>query len=317
MSAGAQQRREPPRLRGIERAPGENRITPPARPLIAPLTPQLSGSMRDLKVSVEPSPASQTSGRASKTEDFLALRSRIADLSATRERLARISAGGPSSFASVLGGYVRPDDALSRRQRRPAEVQGAPPPPPASALRGSVSEPPVVNWQAARSRPPAKAAEPTPPVFPPLNLPPIERAPLDLAPERDDDVDDSYIEHGPADPGAAEYAAEEDFDFEEPEVDHDEPLPVEYQPPPTLREGLSREARAMLSQDVADATASAFDRLADTIVTQASGGSRSIEDLTRELLRPMLKAWLDQNLPSVVERLVREEIDRVARRSGR
>ena len=37
------------------------------------------------------------------------------------------------------------------------------------------------------------------------------------------------------------------------------------------------------------------------------------ENMTREILRPMLKAWLDENLPSLVERLVRAEIQRVAR----
>ena len=38
-----------------------------------------------------------------------------------------------------------------------------------------------------------------------------------------------------------------------------------------------------------------------------------IERLAREAIRPMLKAWLDENLPSMVERLVRAEIERVAR----
>jgi len=41
--------------------------------------------------------------------------------------------------------------------------------------------------------------------------------------------------------------------------------------------------------------------------------SEMIENLTREMLRPMLKNWLDENLPSLVERLVRAEIQRVAR----
>ncbi|MCI0735287.1 MAG: DUF2497 domain-containing protein [Beijerinckiaceae bacterium] len=35
--------------------------------------------------------------------------------------------------------------------------------------------------------------------------------------------------------------------------------------------------------------------------------------LTREMLRPMLKAWLDENLPSIVERLVSAEIERITR----
>ena len=38
--------------------------------------------------------------------------------------------------------------------------------------------------------------------------------------------------------------------------------------------------------------------------------------LVREMLRPMLKVWLDDNLPSLVERLVRAEIERVSRGRG-
>ena len=42
----------------------------------------------------------------------------------------------------------------------------------------------------------------------------------------------------------------------------------------------------------------------------------SIEDVVREELRPMLKAWLDAHLPATVERLVRGEIERVIARQG-
>ena len=35
--------------------------------------------------------------------------------------------------------------------------------------------------------------------------------------------------------------------------------------------------------------------------------------MAREMLRPMLKQWLDENLPAMVERLVRVEIERLAR----
>jgi cell pole-organizing protein PopZ len=44
-----------------------------------------------------------------------------------------------------------------------------------------------------------------------------------------------------------------------------------------------------------------------------SNNARSLEDLVRELLRPLLKAWLDENLPGMVERMVRSEIERVSR----
>ena len=42
-------------------------------------------------------------------------------------------------------------------------------------------------------------------------------------------------------------------------------------------------------------------------------GETSVEALVREMLRPMLSDWLEDNLPSIVERMVREEIERVAR----
>ena len=71
----------------------------------------------------------------------------------------------------------------------------------------------------------------------------------------------------------------------------------------------------MLSGDSAQAVQSAFSRLADTVLARATG-ERSLEDMTRDMLRVMLKQWLDDHLPSLVERLVREEIERVAR-SGR
>ena len=41
--------------------------------------------------------------------------------------------------------------------------------------------------------------------------------------------------------------------------------------------------------------------------------ARTLEDLVKEMLRPMLKSWLDDNLPSLVERIVRDEIERVSR----
>jgi cell pole-organizing protein PopZ len=40
---------------------------------------------------------------------------------------------------------------------------------------------------------------------------------------------------------------------------------------------------------------------------------RSLDEIAEEMLRPMLQDWLDDNLPTLVERLVREEIERVAR----
>jgi uncharacterized protein len=272
----------------------------PSRPFIAPLAPQLQGSLRDLKVSVLP-PTPSATATSARTEDLLALRSRIADLSATRERLARISAGGPSSFASVLGGYTRPDEAVARSGRKNGFEAHLPPPPSPGALRGSIADTAGVIAKASQ---PATARQ---------DAPSAERA-LASPPQTDafDEADEGYIESSLPDPGAADFAAEA--------WDADEDAAGEESGAASLPAVAGAEiatSRAILSQEVADATATAFDRLADTIVSQASGGARSIEDITRDLLRPMLKAWLDTNLQGVVERLVREEIDRVARRSGR
>ena len=54
----------------------------------------------------------------------------------------------------------------------------------------------------------------------------------------------------------------------------------------------------------------AFGALANTVL---SNNARTLEDLVKEMLKPMLKTWLDDNLPAMVERLVRAEIERVAR----
>ena len=43
-------------------------------------------------------------------------------------------------------------------------------------------------------------------------------------------------------------------------------------------------------------------------------GARTIEDLVKEVMRPMIKEWLDEHLPALVERLVGREVDRMARR---
>ena len=56
--------------------------------------------------------------------------------------------------------------------------------------------------------------------------------------------------------------------------------------------------------------------LAAERTTQVHSGGPTIEDIVREELRPLLKAWLDANLPPMVERLVRVEIERVVGRAA-
>jgi uncharacterized protein len=95
--------------------------------------------------------------------------------------------------------------------------------------------------------------------------------------------------------------------------------PVEPPPPPPPprieepRPVLNGGDRNLISATTSAAVDSAFNTLAQTVLVQ---NGRTLEDLVREMLRPMLKTWLDDNLPSMVERLVRAEIERVSRGRG-
>lgn len=70
------------------------------------------------------------------------------------------------------------------------------------------------------------------------------------------------------------------------------------------------EAAMLLSHEAGEQVARSFKELVDVF----NGMERqSVEDMARDMLQPMLREWLDDNLPTLVERLVREEIERVAR----
>ena len=66
----------------------------------------------------------------------------------------------------------------------------------------------------------------------------------------------------------------------------------------------------LVSDTTSQQVTSAFGDLTHIIL---SNNTRTMENVVEDMLRPMLKAWLDQNLPVMVERLVRAEIERVSR----
>jgi cell pole-organizing protein PopZ len=70
------------------------------------------------------------------------------------------------------------------------------------------------------------------------------------------------------------------------------------------------EDSPLLSPEKGAAVTGAFGALAHTILAQ---NSRTLEEVVAGMLQPMLKSWLDDNLPSLVERMVQEEIERVSR----
>jgi cell pole-organizing protein PopZ len=96
------------------------------------------------------------------------------------------------------------------------------------------------------------------------------------------------------------------------------PLAAEA-PAPAALVALPPGADALLAPAVAAATTQAIGQLlravADERAAPVHRGGPTIEDVVREELRPLLKSWLDQHLPPIVERLVRAEIERVVGRA--
>ena len=84
--------------------------------------------------------------------------------------------------------------------------------------------------------------------------------------------------------------------------------PPAFEPP--AFESAAAQQPQMLSRSTVSAVESAFNSLASTVL---SNNARTLEDLVKEMLRPLLKSWLDDNLPGLVERIVKAEIERVSR----
>jgi hypothetical protein len=216
---------------------------------------------------------------------------------------------------------IADDDASKPKAAEPAKPAAAAPPPKAAA--------------------PAPAAPAPRPAAPPPRAAPAP-APAPAAANSQDDIDamfaaaeaESEAESEPQENGAASDAdvlelteameapppAAEPIDATPDEVE----APPAPRPPPVARAAETptvEEARRqfhestgpdrnLLSPTTTAAVDSAFNALAQTVLVQ---NSRTLDDLVREMLRPMLKAWLDDNLPNLVERLVRAEIERVSR----
>lgn len=79
----------------------------------------------------------------------------------------------------------------------------------------------------------------------------------------------------------------------------------------------------ILSSATSGAAAAAFAQLGELPRERRRGselrlgaGDKTLEDIVRELLQPLLQTWLDEHLPEIVERLVREEIARVVGEAG-
>jgi cell pole-organizing protein PopZ len=180
------------------------------------------------------------------------------------------------------------DDDVSRN------AANAAPPPVAEAPRPAAVVPPPP--------PPEPAPVFQPPVFEPEPEPEPAAAEVDIL----DLTEDMRAPAGA--PSFRTIDAQPDIVFTEadaaasdPEADHLE----------AARQQLAASmSDTLLSSRAAASVDSAFNTLAQTVLVQ---NARTLEDLVKDMLRPMLKNWLDDNLPGLVERLVRAEIERVSR----
>ena len=166
----------------------------------------------------------------------------------------------------------------------------------------------------------AEAAE----AFETADLDVAETPAIDEAPEPIDEVEEdrpvTALAEADADTEAVEAMTAEPEPEPETERFEEPPAAKETTPAPNLsaiaaamavgESQVVHDAGRLLSPEADRAVHGAFDQLASTIL---GNQARTLEDLVKDMMRPMLQHWLDENLPVLVERLVREEIERVSR----
>ncbi len=162
-----------------------------------------------------------------------------------------------------------------------------------ASIRQIISDDEEAPVESAPAAPPPKAASPPPP----------KAAPPPPPPKPKDDV------------------------LELTDVVRDEEDEAEPEPEPPLRRRIEVDMRetdemdnmdkeAILTPHAASATLEGFSKLTSHMTLGREGtGNMTIEDIVKELLRPMLREWLDANLPQLIEKLVQKELDQIARKA--
>ncbi|QPF88532.1 PopZ family protein [Bradyrhizobium commune] len=232
-------------------------------------------------------------------------------------------------------------------EAKPPPAEAAKPAPAAAPAPKPQAMNDIPPSKVAPAKPAAEKPAP-PPVARPAAPPPAPAPAADAGPNNQDDIDALLAGLDEATPAPVARAPEPE---PEPEPEPDvleltdemamDPEPTAPPPPPSFRRVEPRDdlefaesgpaprpvpppsyapvdfdapplpsQQPILAQSTVSAVESAFNSLAHTVL---SSNARTLEDLVKEMLRPMLKSWLDDNLPGLVERIVKAEIERVSR----
>jgi uncharacterized protein len=211
----------------------------------------------------------------------------------------------------------------------PAKPAAAAAPPPKAPVMNDIPPSAIPAAQAAAARAAPAPAKPAPPPAPPPPAPAVSNSQDDIdALLNGLDEDTSAEDIRPPLPDGEVFELTDDMAVAPPEPP--QPAFHKIEPPDDLEFAETAAAKALhrqpafeppalqssapsqpiLSRSTVSAVESAFNTLAHTVL---SNNARTLEDLVKEMLRPMLKSWLDDNLPGLVERIVKAEIERVSR----
>ncbi|MCS3449495.1 MULTISPECIES: PopZ family protein [Bradyrhizobium] len=238
---------------------------------------------------------------------------------------AKVQEPSMEEILASIRRIIADDEAKPAAAEKPAAAAAAPPPKvePAPAAKPAMKSPPPA------APPAAKVAAPAPKSPPPASAPVASNSQDDIdsllasldeatpaaeirpspqpAAQPEADVFELTDEMALPDPASApsfrKVEPQDDLEFTEARSRAPEPA----REPPAIE---SAPMQQIISGTTMRAVESAFNSLANTVL---SNNARTLEDLVKEMLRPMLKSWLDDNLPGLVERIVKAEIERVSR----
>ncbi|MBA8880803.1 PopZ family protein [Phyllobacterium myrsinacearum] len=203
----------------------------------------------------------------------------------------------------------------------------------------AVSHPVPQSYEAPLGRP-----------FSPLQSKLVEREPAAVPPVAEPEVLEAPAAPGPVIHEPVDYHVQDFQTFEAPEAVIDPPVTMpEPQPeaevePEQLKTEEQQDLASQLEQpapadeasesSIGEEVSLDLERALEPILSEATERQvsaafgdlsfavqneqrRSFDEIAQEIMRPLLQDWLDNNLPNLVERLVREEIERVARGAKR